>query len=79
MASLAVGSFSGVKKDAQLITAQINFGSKATITVSAALGSMLDILLHAKANNFLGRSVVSMAFGKFILSIEYKVERLVCV
>ncbi|KAF2807844.1 subtilisin-like protein [Mytilinidion resinicola] len=63
MASLAVGSYSGVKKDAQLITVQLKVNDARTSRVSNAIFTFVDILVHAKQNNFQGRSVVSMSFG----------------
>ncbi|KAF2495147.1 subtilisin-like protein [Lophium mytilinum] len=63
MASLAVGSYSGVKKDAKLITVQLKTNDARTSRVSNAIFTFVDILVHAKQNNYNGRAVVSMSFG----------------
>jgi hypothetical protein len=66
MVSLAAGSYSGMGKNARIVTAQLTVslpGLGHQVRVSRTLFLMMHIYDHVNINNAQGRAVVSMSFG----------------
>lgn len=66
MTSLAAGAYSGMVKDARIVTAQLQVllpGVTSQTCVSRAFFLLLQIYKHVITNDAQGNAVVSMSFG----------------
>ncbi|KAL3485439.1 peptidase S8/S53 domain-containing protein [Aspergillus germanicus] len=75
MVSLAAGSYSGMGKNARIVTAQLQVtlpGMSHQVRVSRAFFLLMQIYHHVDANNARGKAVISMSLGVGKASLRWQ-------